>query len=759
MKPILPTSIRKAALIIIALFGLNAGLLSLAERPASLHLAEWRKGPVIHKNSFYGPTRAPGYFWLFSALFIDVYALSAWGLAAALLRPNRHDPARRIIAAAGALIIAITATEIAVRWTAARAQPGHFRPHPDVFYYNRANLNNSREFPNATPESTSSRAFRGTNEFPNAKPPGEYRIFVVGDSSAFGHGVLDDQTFSVQLERILNEWVQGQVRVINAACPGHCTYEGLIIHNRMGVPLDPDLLIVAYNNDASPEYQEEKTRAPYGLLTKAMLRVLYKSDYFLLFQRSVANAVLALQHRTRTTKPQTVSRVSLEDHTQNLLAFQESAARHNSRVLYVNMPVNHSFLEQAPERRIFYNPAYPQALLKLCRQNNLSVVDVDGELTRSMQPDVFLAGHHFHPNPKGHRLIAEQIAPALMPFIAERMKLRPRIVPGATLIQTPAGPLEGTIEEPERDTPSETPITMPEWQHVVRIGYSTLTPLHALIGETLQKTPAAAEADLTFQFMQFLHGKDQDEACRKNLVDLTFSCEVPAIVHFDRCRDMAILGTLGELGHIALITTTKSPIHKTAQLKNKTIAVADGASARLLLEQWLLKANLIPGRDVNIRILKGDGREALESLAMGVTDAAVLWDPWLTELGGDYALRVIEHAPFWSLLLISQTYAQARPENIPNILKAVRLALDWAKANPAPASLFVTRASGLTLSTVNHVLAKNRFLQPQAPPEFAFEPDVIQRLRACHVFAIKNHLAAPDTPLVFFGTTPATAQP
>jgi sulfonate transport system substrate-binding protein len=527
----------------------------------------------------------------------------------------------------------------------------------------------------------------------------------------------------------------------------------------MGAPLDPDLVIVSYNNDASPEYQEEKSRAPRSALVRAILRVLYRSDYFLLFQRTVANAALRLRLRPGAPEPPTVPRVSLDDHIRNLLAFQEETARRGARAVYVNMPVNHAFLEQAPDRRHFYNPAYPQALLELCRQNNLPVVDADGELTRAPQPDVFLPGHHFHPSARGHRLLAEHIAPVLMPLIAERMTLRPKIQPGATLIETPAGPIEGAPADPARAEPPPKPADMPEWRRMVRIGYSTLTPLHALLGETLQKTPAAAEARLSFQFLPFLHGKDQDEACRKGLVDLTFSCEVPAMIHLDCHRDLAVLGSAGELGHIALLVNGTSPIRRAAQLKGKTVAVADGASARLLLDQWLATAGLEPDRDVRIRMLKGDGREALEAMAMGAADAAVLWDPWLTEYAQGRSLRVLEHAPFWSLILVSQAYAEARPENVPDILRALRLALDWARANPAPASLFVTRASGLSLDTVRAVLAKNRFLQPEPPTAFSLEPDLIRRLRECRAFAIRNKLAAPDTPLVFLGPPAPISQP
>lgn len=749
MKLRVPPFIQKAAIIIIALTCLNAGCLLLASRPANIPLAEWRKGPVIHKDSFYGPARAPQYFWLFTAVFIDVYALALWGFMAALRRPVHGTNTRRLLAALAALATAAAVTEGITRWTAARSHPGHFRPHPDVFYYNRPLLRDSREFPNALPESTTSRGFRGKDEIPTAKPPGEYRIFVVGDSSAFGHGVLDHETFSAQLENMLRESVQGPVRVINAACPGHCTHEGLIIYERMGVPLEPDVVIVSYNNDASPEYQEEKTRAPSMPLVQSIMRVFYRSDYFLLFQRTVANALLRLRFRPGAPEPPTVPRVSLEDYAGNLLAFQEKAARHGAKVVFLNMPVNHEFLEQTLERRQFYNPAYPRALLELCRQNGLPVADVDGDQA-ARQPDVFLPGHHFHPNAQGHRLIAEQVAPILIPMIAERMPLRPRIQPDAAPVKPPpVGAIEGIKEEAGPDEAAPEPADMQEWRRVARIGYSALTPLHALFGETMRKTTAASDAGMHFLFSSFLHGKDQDEACSQGLVDITFSCEAPAMIHLDRHRDLAILGCAGELGDIALVTLKNSTIKNTAGLKGKVIAVADGASAMLMLGQWMEKAGLNLKRDARVSLFKGDGSEAIEALSMGAADAAVLWDPWLTQYTETRPLKTLEKAPFFSLILVSRKYAEARPENLADMLHALRLSLDWARANPVLAELFVAQASGLSRSTVRTVLAKNRFFQPNPPPSFAFEPEIIRRLRECWTFAVQHKLAAPDTPLFF----------
>jgi lysophospholipase L1-like esterase len=80
------------------------------------------------------------------------------------------------------------------------------------------------------------------------KEPGVYRILVVGDSFAFGHGVEDWEAFPARLQAELTE--QGlRVEVLNAGVPGWSTDSYFVYLREHGFALDPDLVIIAVSEN------------------------------------------------------------------------------------------------------------------------------------------------------------------------------------------------------------------------------------------------------------------------------------------------------------------------------------------------------------------------------------------------------------------------------------------------------------------------------------------------------------------------------
>jgi lysophospholipase L1-like esterase len=95
-----------------------------------------------------------------------------------------------------------------------------------------------------TDDSVNSLGFRGP-EITAAKPPNTVRVFVVGDSTTFGHTLPNDQTYAALLGTLLApDLAPRRLQVINAGIPGTTLPQhNFHIRNRI-LPLAPDILIV-----------------------------------------------------------------------------------------------------------------------------------------------------------------------------------------------------------------------------------------------------------------------------------------------------------------------------------------------------------------------------------------------------------------------------------------------------------------------------------------------------------------------------------
>jgi lysophospholipase L1-like esterase len=265
------------------------------------------------------------------------------------------------------------------------------------------------------PKSTDSRGFRGRDEIPIEKPAGEIRIFLVGDSSTFGLGVPDDATFGHVMEAALRKSTGRPVRVINSGCPGHTSLEGLLLLQNPGIALHPDLVVWAFNNDPCLDVLPEKARYAGGPFLRALDRVLYRSDLYLLFHQ-VAKVALrgwdAEEYRQtfRREDKGWVKRIPFDDYKDYLRQFADTAARNGSRILFLRMPLNRPMCEKTPIFYTSFDDAYRNYLAEYCKSGNIPYLDLESRFLAQYDPSLFLPGHLFHPGVQGHRIVGERIA-------------------------------------------------------------------------------------------------------------------------------------------------------------------------------------------------------------------------------------------------------------------------------------------------------------------------------------------------------------
>ena len=116
------------------------------------------------------------------------------------------------------------------------------------------------------PVRTNAAGFRGA-ELPGAKPPGTFRIVVLGDSFTWGFGVRERQAYPARLARLLSRRTGGapRVEVVNLGLPGAGPLDYLHHLDHTAVALEPDLIVVGlFANDVNDLYQVRRfgTRSP-----------------------------------------------------------------------------------------------------------------------------------------------------------------------------------------------------------------------------------------------------------------------------------------------------------------------------------------------------------------------------------------------------------------------------------------------------------------------------------------------------------------
>jgi lysophospholipase L1-like esterase len=159
-----------------------------------------------------------------------------------------------------------------------RANPGYVVPSTPEGFWGDAELR-LNEHGHRNPPTT------------KAKAAGSKRILVLGGSHPFGMWVSTAESYSAVLEASLPGW-----EVLNAACPGHTTFQGRQYLEHRGLAFEPDIVIfdLGVNDELplSPDFAQPDhvVQAVPWWITQAVSLADLSSTYLLL-KRALAGRV------------------------------------------------------------------------------------------------------------------------------------------------------------------------------------------------------------------------------------------------------------------------------------------------------------------------------------------------------------------------------------------------------------------------------------------------------------------------------------
>jgi hypothetical protein len=173
-------------------------------------------------------------------------------------------PALLLLAAAEGIVRMVGLDEPALRATGVPGEEkGLLAPDRDLFWSLQPSL---RRVLSGAIVSTNALGLRGEPVGP--KQEDEYRILSLGESSTFGIGVGDAQTYSSRLGVHLNEALpERHVTVANAGVPAWSSFQSLKYLELRGLELEPDLVLFYHElNDYLPSSLRDSSNNEIGAL-------------------------------------------------------------------------------------------------------------------------------------------------------------------------------------------------------------------------------------------------------------------------------------------------------------------------------------------------------------------------------------------------------------------------------------------------------------------------------------------------------------
>ncbi len=238
------------------------------------------------------------------------------------------------------------------------------------------------------------------------KPAGTKRILYMGDSTAFGFGVPDDEAFwSLATREVAAQHPDEIYEPLVAAAPGFSSYQSRVLLDRF-TPYAPDWVVFyvgAHNDERRRSYYEDAdipARAARRTAAWHQVRTLQAGEFLLdRLGRWMAKRV----HRSTMFR-----RVPPERFEENMNAMVAAARAAGAQPLILVPPLSDSLLKRYPGTTVYHD-----ILRRIAAEQDVPSVELQSVFADHEQTEVYRSGDDVHPSPVGQRLIARAIARAI----------------------------------------------------------------------------------------------------------------------------------------------------------------------------------------------------------------------------------------------------------------------------------------------------------------------------------------------------------
>lgn len=269
------------------------------------------------------------------------------------------------------------------------------------------------------------------------KPPGVVRIATLGDSSTFGHSVEYEQSYSAQLEKLIDA-AGYDCEVLDAGVVGFTIRQGIERYDQLVREYRPDFVIEAFGavNDHLPAIQSVPDKdkiamnlgvggfwTQLGMSLRQDSRVVQFVFKRVDLARGVTSDVRDREFKKQKREAELESsvgtvdwagkrRVPLDDFEACLLDLQKRVEADGARLILLSMP-----RQPIVEKRAPVLLQYSQKIAEVGARQGLDVVDGRAAFAQALAGGKRveeLFADSYHPKPFGHRLLAVELGKVIV---------------------------------------------------------------------------------------------------------------------------------------------------------------------------------------------------------------------------------------------------------------------------------------------------------------------------------------------------------